>query len=148
MENSGEYLYRRLDVTDYEELVSLWRRSGLSFRPRGRDTKEAMSKEMTRDETLFLGIFDKDRLIGSILATSDGRKGWLNRLAIDPDYRGRGLALKLISEGEKFLFDSGLMIIAVLIEEDNKPSQELFAKASYIFGRDILYFSKRLNDDV
>ena len=143
-----DYLIRPIDSTDYDALIALWQRAGLQHRPKGRDSFESMKDEFQRMETGFLGMFDGDKLIGSIIATSDGRRGWLNRLAIDPDYRGRGLAGKLIAEGEQFIFNLGIKIISCLIEEENSPSITAFTKAGYVVHPDILYLSKRESADV
>lgn len=138
-----DFQIKKLTLDDYNDLTQLWLRCGLSFRPNGRDSKQAIDKEIKRAETAFIGLFDSDRLIGFVLATSDGRKGWINRLAVDPDYRKRGLGQRLIEEAELFLQDLGLKVIAALIEGDNQPSFAVFKKAGYTFGKDIVYYSKR-----
>jgi ribosomal protein S18 acetylase RimI-like enzyme len=141
------YLIRPIDSSEYDLLISLWRRAGLGHRPQGRDSFASMKSEFQRMETCFFGIFDGDKLIGSIIGTSDGRRGWLNRLAIDPDYRGQGLAGKLIAESEEFLHNLGIKIISCLIEEVNSPSITAFTKAGYKVHTDILYLSKRESDE-
>nr|MBN2278457.1 GNAT family N-acetyltransferase [candidate division Zixibacteria bacterium] len=142
-----EHLIRHLDATDYDILIRLWSDSGLTHHPHGRDSKTAMEREFKRMETCILGMFDGSRLIGSIIGTTDGRKGWLNRLAIDPDYRGRGLAGQLIAEVENYLHEQGIKVIACLIEEYNTPSMAAFTKAGYIHDPAIHYFSKRSTAD-
>ncbi|MEW6015428.1 MAG: GNAT family N-acetyltransferase [Candidatus Zixiibacteriota bacterium] len=141
------YLIRPLDASDYDNLIALWDRSGLPYRPRGRDSREAIAAEVKRMETCFLGMFDGARMIGAIIGTSDGRKGWINRLAIDPDYRGRRLAGVLIEECEKSLREQGLKVIAALIEDENLPSIAAFKRAGYHYHPEIFYFSKRETDD-
>jgi len=143
-----DYLIRSLKISDYDSLISLWQKSGLPYRPKGRDSRKSIARELKRYETCILGMFDEDKLIGSIIGTSDGRKGWINRLVVDPDYRGQGLAIKLIEECEKRLFNLGIQIIAILIEDYNDPSKALFKKAGYKYREDIYYFTKRLSDDV
>jgi len=49
-------------------------------------------------------------------------EGWINRLAVDPEFRGRGLAKRLISEVEGRLRARGRRIIAVLVEGWNEPA--------------------------
>ena len=142
-----DYQTRPLDSSDYEEMIRLWQICGLPCRPKGRDSSEAMAKEFKRMETCFLGMFDGDKLIGTIIGSSDGRKGWINRLAIDPDYRGRKLADRLIKECEEYLYGLGLSVIACLIEDVNTPSLSAFEKAGYKIADDILYCSKRSSED-
>jgi ribosomal protein S18 acetylase RimI-like enzyme len=142
-----EYESRKLTPDDYDKLLDLWSKCGLPYRPRGRDSRSNISREIAKSETAFIGMFDNARLIGFVLATSDGRKGWINRLAVDPEYQRRGLGCKLIEEGEKFLNGLGLKVIAALIEGDNKPSFATFKKAGYSHYEDIVYYSKRTSPD-
>ncbi len=143
-----EYAIRPISSDEYDALVSLWGRCGLTYRPRGRDSFENMKKEFERMETIFLGMYDEGKMIGAIIGTSDGRKGWINRLAIDPDYRGKGLAGKLIAQCEEHLHDMGLKIIACLIEDWNTPSLSAFTKAGYSVYDGVLYLSKRESEEV
>ncbi|PKK84019.1 MAG: hypothetical protein CVT49_05175 [candidate division Zixibacteria bacterium HGW-Zixibacteria-1] len=142
-----DYPMRHLDVSDYDDIIALWSRAGLKYRPNGRDSREAMSPEFARADTCFLGMFDGGIMIGVIVGTSDGRKGWLNRLAIDPDFRGRGLAAQLIKAAEDFLHGLGIKVLAVLIEDWNTPSLSAFEKADYVFYDDIVYGSKRTSEE-
>jgi ribosomal protein S18 acetylase RimI-like enzyme len=142
-----QYSIRDLDVSDYEQLIDLWRRSGLDHRPKGRDNLKSMRPEFEREETCILGMFDGDRLIGSVIGSSDGRKGWINRLAVDPRYRGMELSQALIAECEKFLHLLGLKVIAALIEGENPASRKAFVKADYVYANKVSYYSKRTSED-
>lgn len=139
---------RRLRVDDYPELVRLWTRAGLPFKPKGRDSPEAIARQMRENPEFFIGAFENGKLVGAVIASSDSRKGWINRLAVDPDYRRRGVARTLIAEAEKVLRQKGLRIFCALVEESNIASRELFKKCGYLEHRDILYFSKRDGGDV
>ena len=112
-----------------------------------KQSPKTILNEFKRMETCFLGMFDGDKMIGTIIGSSDGRKGWINRLAIDPDYRGRNLAHRLIEECERYLYDLGLSVIACLIEDVNFPSLSAFKKAGYEITDQILYCSKRPSED-
>ena len=139
---------RSLAIFDYDRIVELWKRSGLSFRPSGRDREEAIQAQMAANPDFFLGAYEDNRLVGVVVATSDGRKGWINRLAVDPDFRGRGVAEALIAESEKTLRRHGLRIFCALIEDYNTSSMQLFKKCGYREHRDIVYFSKRDSERV
>ncbi len=138
---------RRLTIEDYESLIDLWGDAGLSYRPFGRDTRERIAVEMQRADTGFLGIFEGERLVAVGLATYDGRKGWINRVAVHPDYRRQGLGGRIVRACEEFLEGQGAEIIAALIEDWNEPSIELFAAEDYVYGEGVLYYSKRKSSD-
>ena len=133
---------------DYDALVDLWKQAGLEYRPNGRDSKLSIVIQMSMDPELFLGAFEDGRLIGSVIATFDGRRGWINRLAIVPEERRKGVAKALIARAEKLLRQRGAMIIGAHVERENTASLRLFENSGYSSRSDIVYMSKRDRPDV
>jgi ribosomal protein S18 acetylase RimI-like enzyme len=76
------------------------------------------------------------------------RKGWINRLAVDPNHQRHGIAKALVDEAEKVLRKHGAKIFCALVEDDNVASKEFFKKCGYVEHRDIIYFSKRDSEEV
>lgn len=138
-----EIEFRPLAETDVPELLELWHRAGLSIREQGRDRPERIAAEMERDDSLFLGAWQSAFLVGVVLVNHEGRKGWINRLAVDPAMRRRGLAVELVRRAEAWLREQGIAITGALIEADNLASQELFLALGFRKHSDIHYFSKR-----
>ncbi|MBI2846159.1 MAG: GNAT family N-acetyltransferase [Chloroflexi bacterium] len=139
---------RPLTIADYDQLLALWEKAGLHFRPKGRDSREAIAQQIESGKVLFLGAEEEGELVGVVAVSDDGRKGWLNRIAVDPNYRRRGLAKELTMAGEEELEKKGIGIYAALVEEDNQASLNLLAKAGYTLRRDILYLRKTKSEDV
>jgi ribosomal protein S18 acetylase RimI-like enzyme len=137
-----------LGVADYERLMSLWHRTGLhSLRPQGRDSREALAQQLETGIQKVLGLELDGRLAGVVVTTHDSRKGWINRLAVDPESRCRGYGRRLVAAAEAALRDQGMTVIAALIEHDNPESLALFQKAGYIeIDPGIHYLSKRESD--
>jgi ribosomal protein S18 acetylase RimI-like enzyme len=140
--------YRNLKREDYQQMIKVWNNSGLLIRPTGRDSHENIAAEMRRHPEFFIGAFDNEHLIGLVVASSDGRKGWINRLAVLPDYRGRGLARELIKRSEEVLYKSGVEILACLILDDNTASIRLFESEGYSHWPSVYYFRKVLREDI
>jgi ribosomal protein S18 acetylase RimI-like enzyme len=134
---------RRLTIDDYEAAIALWQRSGLpSIRPHGRDSKVEFAQQIDRGQ-FVIGLEDDGKLIGIVVATNDTRKGWINRLAIDPGYRRKGHGTQLIHAAEDALRAIGIKVIAALIEDWNDASLALFKREGYAVHSDIVYVSKR-----
>ena len=138
---------KRLTPADYDVLVNLWVKAGLSFRPEGRDSKPALQTQIKETPDLFLGAFLEDELIGCVIASCDGRKGWINRLAVLPDYRRQGIAQALLQAAETALKRRGVDVVGALIFEANVSSLNLFQKMGYTSHEDIRYVSKRKSED-
>jgi ribosomal protein S18 acetylase RimI-like enzyme len=133
----------KLTAKDYETMTSLWKRAKLPFRPHGRDSRESVTRQMNSNPDFFLGAFEQDQLIGVVVLSCDMRRGWINRLAVAPECRRKGVAQALIEESEKTLRKCGINLFCALIDADNAPSKELFKKCGYAEHDDIAYFSKR-----
>ena len=134
---------RRLTIDDYEAMLTLWQRAGLhSIRPEGRDSRSEFEKQFAGGQ-IAIGLEEDGQLIGVVLATHDTRKGWINRLAIDPDHRRKGYGEQLVQAAEDALHGAGLHLIAAFIEEGNTASLTLFEKLGYAAHQHITYVSKR-----
>jgi N-acetylglutamate synthase len=132
-----------LGESDYEEILDLWRRAGLVVRVEGRDSAGAFARQMRWGVQRVIGLRDGARLVAVAVLTHDGRKGWINRLAVDPAYRRRGLAQRLVAEAERWFDEKlGLEIWAALIETESTGSQALFERMGYE-RHDLVYVSKR-----
>lgn len=139
---------RELRVEDYDALVALWDQAKLLYKPRGRDRRDNIERELKGQNAVFLVAEQDGTLIGSIFGTHDGRKGWINRLAVDPAHQRQGIAARLVKEVEDRLYKMGIGIIACLVEDWNCVSLQVFEKLGYTRHQDIIYFTKRKFPDV
>lgn len=129
---------------DYDAIVSVWHGCGLSFRPNGRDSEEAYRRQLERFSVSYLVARHGDRIVGVIFGTHDGRKGWINRLAIHPDHQRRGLASDLMIVCESALKAEGIGIICAQVEIENKSSCIFFEHLGY--ARYPLHYYRKLWD--
>ncbi len=139
---------RNLTIDDYEALCALWEEAMLPYRPNGRDTRKNIAAQIDGECSIYLAAEDNGRLVGAVLGTHDGRKGWINRLAVAPDHQRRGIAALLVQEVEQRLIDLGIEIFACQIEDWNDTSMTVFDRLGYTRHDDIIYFTKRLRPDV
>ncbi len=148
-EGLKEIEIRTLKITDYESMVRLWKLAGLSFKLRGRDSKRMIERQMEAFPEFFIGAFHEDKLVGVVIGSYDGRmKGWINRLAVDPAHRRRGIAQQLVSRAEAALEKRGAAIFCVLIDAPNEESVRLFQKRGYVVHKGTLYVTKRKTEEV
>lgn len=140
--------YKNLAITDYKSIIDIWQKSGLPIKPRGRDSYENLAHQIEKEPEFNIGAYLDGRLIGLVIASSDGRKGWINRLAVLPEFRGRNIARNLIKRAEDALRKTGILIAACLILSDNAPSIQLFESEGYSNWSNVLYFRKTFNEDI
>ena len=136
---------REFRIKDYARVMELWAEGGLPLKPKGRDSRENILKQIREPNVLFLVAEEGEggRIIGTVLATHDGRKGWINRLAVDATLRKQGIGARLVCEAERRLEALGMEILACLIEDDNAVSMAVFERLGYKKHPEIVYFAKR-----
>ena len=143
-----EWTIVRLTLADYDAIRAVWGLSGLPIRPDGRDNFKQFAVQMADGLQTAIGLRVSNQLVGVVITTHDGRRGWINRLAVHPDFRHQGVATRLIAEAEQVLHDQGMQIIAALVEGHNEASLALFERAGYVDFPSIHYLTKRDADDV
>ncbi|MEF8832799.1 MAG: GNAT family N-acetyltransferase [Candidatus Thermoplasmatota archaeon] len=134
-------------IDEYERILELWEEAGLPYKPEGRDTRANIERELKEQPEYWIGAYDDGKLIGIVFGTDDGRKGWINRLAVTEDYRGRGIGKTLVEELEKVFEKKGFKIWAALIEPDNPDAMDFFEHLDFE-DKNIKYYSKRESDKV
>ena len=114
---------RRVTADDYERLVSLWTLSGMHPETQGRESKSAFLQQLEQFPDLYLAATVGERIVGVVLGTHDGRKGWINRLAVHPDHQRRGIASALVTACDKVIRARGIGIVAALVDDSPKARE-------------------------
>ncbi len=141
-------IIREFSIKDYDVLITLWNDAQLPFKPTGRDKRDKIECELKQENAIFLVVEINGKLVGSVFGTHDGRKGWINRLAVSPEFQRKNIAKKLIAEVEDRFSELGIDIIACLVEDWNTKSLQVFEKLGYKKHSDMVYFSKRKDSNV
>ncbi|WP_245890041.1 GNAT family N-acetyltransferase [Rummeliibacillus pycnus] len=76
--------------------MDLWTRAELKLSPS--DTIEGLKNKIRRDPDLFFVLEESSQIIGIVMGRYDGRRRWINHLAVDPDYQGNSIGQKMISD--------------------------------------------------
>jgi GNAT superfamily N-acetyltransferase len=71
------------------------------------DSPEEIEKKLRQAPDLFLLAESGSRIIGTVIGGYDGRRGMLYHLAVDAEFRGRGVGTLLMDEIETRLREKG-----------------------------------------
>jgi N-acetylglutamate synthase len=135
---------RRMAPEDYDNIIEVWRMAGLNVEPGGRESRESFLHQLEEFGGLMLVAEEGGKTAGVVIGSHDRRKGWINRLAVLPEFRGRGAAKELISRVEEEFARIGLKIFAGLILEDNGASMKVAESMGYTRYDYVKYFSKKI----
>jgi ribosomal protein S18 acetylase RimI-like enzyme len=103
--------------TDRPEVVRLWTRCNL-VAPQN-DPDKDIDRKMKKDPDLFLVGKLKERIVASVMGGYEGHRGWINYLAVDPDFRKIGYGKQMMKEIENRLKALGCPKINLQVRETN-----------------------------
>ena len=93
-----QMLVRPYRTDDEESLVSLWQVCELTV-PWNNPHKDIARKLQVQPELFLVGILDS-RLIATVMGGYDGHRGWINYLAVHPDFQGKGYGQEIMNSVE------------------------------------------------
>ena len=133
---------RGFSMKDFAAVSRLWRRSGFEIRPG--DNKEELRRKLDRDSDLFLVAEEGPKIVGAVIGAWDGRRGWIYHLAVDPGYRRRRIARKMLLEVEHRMRTKGVPKVNAQVFLWNSPSLNLFESLGYTKQSDLVLVGKSL----
>lgn len=134
--SAGGFVVRAAGRRDAPAVLALWA-EGRSGHASLQDTAEAV-EGLLADRPGALLVAEQDgAVVGALIATSDGWRGNMYRLTVDPAQRRRGLARALVQEGERRLRDRGIARITALVAHDDAVARGFWAAVGYIDDHEI-----------
>lgn len=132
---------RVFTMHDYEEVIDLWLRTGISVGPT--DSREGILHTLQRDADLFLVADDGEHVVGTVMGTYDGRCGWANHVAVDPQWQGMDVGAVLMRELEIRLRAHGCTKINLTVARTNARVQGFYERLGFN-ARDVIFMQKFL----
>jgi ribosomal protein S18 acetylase RimI-like enzyme len=110
------------EITKYrkefqEAVVDLWRRCGLVV-PQNDPVEDINTKVAFQPELFFVGLLD-DEVVGSIMAGYEGHRGWINYLAVSPEYQRQGYGRRLVLKAIDMLRRMGCLKVNLQVRTSN-----------------------------
>jgi ribosomal protein S18 acetylase RimI-like enzyme len=131
-------------AADQSSLVELWQACELT-RP-WNDPQRDIERKLRVQRHLFLvGELD-GRIVASVMAGFDGHRGWINYLAVHPDFQRRGLATELMATVERLLLDAGCPKINLQVRSTNASAIAFYARLGFTQD-EVVSLGKRIIPD-
>jgi ribosomal protein S18 acetylase RimI-like enzyme len=140
----SEFVIRQYDVADRDDVIELWKKCGLVV-PQNDPGRDIERKLKVNPEWFLVGVLKGD-IIGACMAGYEGHRGWINYLAVAPEFRRRGFAAKLMQEAERILRQAGCPKINLQIRASNTGVIEFYKAIGYSID-DVVSMGKRLEQD-
>jgi N-acetylglutamate synthase len=129
-----------LEPHDYEEVMALWQATeGLTIRDV--DSREAVLAYILRNPGLSFVARDEGVVVGAVLAGTDGRRGYLQHLAVARPHRGQGLGRALAERVIEALSGVGVAKCHLMVRRENEPAKAFWEHLGWTARDDISVMS-------
>lgn len=135
---------REFQEEDAAAVVALWQACGL-VKP-WNDAYKDIQRKLTVGRELFLVGEIDGRIAATIMGGYEGHRGWVNYLAVHPDYRRQGYGRFLMDTVESKLLARGCPKINLQIRESNLDVIRFYEAIGYKQDK-VVSFGKRLIPD-
>ena len=130
-----------MTINDYDEISEIWHNtSGMGLSEA--DSREQIQRFLERNRGLSLVCQDDGRIVATVLAGHDGRRGYIYHLAVVPEYRDKGIGKALIEKCLEQLSESGVDKCHLFVYRGNRLGEEFWNKTGWVKREDIWVFSK------
>src|SRR4051794_6472286 len=86
---------RTMTIEDYDSVIGLLTTTS-GVRLRDADSREGIAGYLERNPGFSFVAFADETIVGCVMCGHDGRRGYLQHLAVSPDYRLRGIGSALV----------------------------------------------------
>ena len=129
---------------DEAAILDLWMRCGL-VHPANDPRKDIRRKTKVRPDLFLVGTLEEN-IVASVMVGYEGHRGWINYLAVSPDYQKRGFGRTLMEEAERLLRAEGCPKINLQVRTSNADVLAFYRAIGFLKD-DVVSLGKRLEHD-
>jgi len=112
---------QELTIEDYEAVRSLWQKSE-GIEVADTDSRDGLVRFLERNPGLSFVARDEKEIVGVVLCGEDGRRGYIDQLAVSKSYRRQGIGRSLVSRCVYNLMRIGIRKWHLFVFEDNQEA--------------------------
>lgn len=112
---------RTMTLKDHEILIPFWKKN---YFFNELDAYEPFKLFLEKNPNLSFVAFDAGEVVGTVLGSFDGRRGYIQKLVVKEVLRKKGLGKQLVEKVVSSLKNSGALYIPINTEEKLIPFYE------------------------
>ena len=131
---------RPMTIEDYDEVYAMWlitSKRALS----SADERGQIERYLKRNEGLSQVAVIDGKIVGTVLAGHDGRRGFIHHMAVLPEYRRRHIGHALAEKAIEKIKSEGIEKTHIFCYQDNETGQKFWRDFGFVKRDDIFDFS-------
>lgn len=134
---------RLMTIDDWDGIASVWENH------RGTnpvdDSPEGLARYLRRNPTTSFVAVDNGRIIGTILAGHDGRRGIFHHVSVLPEYRKQGVGKMLVNSAVEALKKEGILKVLLVVFSDNENGNGFWEHLGFTARNDLVYRNRYID---
>jgi ribosomal protein S18 acetylase RimI-like enzyme len=136
---------RPFQPTDLDDVIGLWQSCNL-VRPWNSPSKDIARKLAVKPEWFLVATLGGE-IVGSIMVGYEGHRGWINYLAVVPQFRRGRIGTRLMERAEAILRAVGCPKINLMVRLESKQELSRFYEDLGFRQDAVVCYGKRLEND-
>ncbi|MBP3745856.1 MAG: GNAT family N-acetyltransferase [Ruminococcus sp.] len=109
------------------------------------DSIEGFTKYLRRNPSTSFVAVDDGRIIGTILAGHDGRRGIFHHVSVLPEYQKQGVGKMLVDNAMEALRKEGITKVLLVVFDHNENGNQFWEHMGFTVREDLIYRNKYTN---
>lgn len=134
---------RVMTIADYDGICEVWENH------RGTnpvdDSYDGFAKYLRRNPTTSFVAEDNGKIVGTILAGHDGRRGLFHHVSVLPEYQKQGIGKMLVDHAMDALEKEGITKVLLVVFKDNDNGNAFWEHLGFTVREDLYYRNKHIN---
>ena len=132
-------MIRLMTIEDYDKVYALWASlPGMGLHER-EDSREGMAYYLRRNPDSCFVAEENGAIIGAVLFGNDGRRAYINHLAVAQNQQGRGIAKALLNAGLAVMRREGIAKCSLMVFRDNEAGNAFWDSLGSPRRDDVIY---------
>ena len=134
-----------MTIDDYDAVMALLQTT-IGVKLREADSRASTLRYLEKNAGHSFVAEVTGTIIGCVMGAHDGRRGYLQHLAVNKHYRRCGVGTTLVNQSVAALRQVGIYKVHIFVLNDNHDAKIFWAKRNWTLRTDILLYSFTEND--
>lgn len=132
--------FREMQIADYDNVMALWQQTDHMV-IREADSRDNIIAYLDKNPNMSFVAILHGEVVGAVLAGTDGRRGYLQHLAVASQHRGKRIGKTLVEKVTDSFAQIGIEKTHLFVKADNEAAQEFYRSMGWEVRKEVKMYS-------
>ena len=133
-------IIRPMTKEDYDEVYAMWQTTSKRALSNA-DSREQIERYLDRNAGMSQAAVADGKIVGTVLAGHDGRRGFIHHMAVMPQYRRKGIGHSLANTAIEKIKAEGIDKTHIFCYQNNETGQNFWKDFGFKKRDDVFVYS-------